>query len=112
MHGSVGNVMLIESGDILEFDFREGNFDLVVSNLVYHNLGRQRFTAYKRLAACVPKSSYVVLGELFFGNGPDIKVLSLLFREVKELPTAGLGSAYKLLIMSAPRIVSRSRVTS
>ena len=46
-----------EKKDILRSDFRRGNFDLFVSNLVYHNLRRKRFEAYERLASWVPKSS-------------------------------------------------------
>jgi len=89
--------------NILESDFRRDNFDLFVSNLVYHNLGRKRFAAYERLASWVPKGAYVVLGELFFGPRPDLKHLSLLFGSVKKVPTRGLGSPYKLLIMSDPK---------
>lgn len=90
-------------GDILESDFRGDNFDLFVSSLVYHNLGRKRFAAYERLASWVPKGSYVVLGELFFGRRHDIQRLSLLFGSVRKVPTRGIGSAYRLLIMSDPR---------
>ena len=95
--------IVFQKGDITETDFRGEDFDLFVSNLVYHNLGRKRFRAYERLASWVPKGSYVVLGELFFGHESDIKFLSRLFGSVKEVPIGGVGGAYRLLVLSKPR---------
>jgi SAM-dependent methyltransferase len=93
-----------QKGDITKADFRRDGFDLFVSNLVYHNLGRKRLKAYERLASWVPKDSFVVIGELFFfGREPDVRFLSHLFGRVKVVKTESVGGAYKLLVMSKPR---------
>ena len=94
--------IVFKEGDITKADFRGDDFDLFVSNLVYHNLGRRRFRAYERLASWVPNESCVVLGDLFFGRETDVKFLSQLFGSVK-VPTRSVGGPYKLLVMSKPR---------
>jgi SAM-dependent methyltransferase len=91
-----------QKGDVVEADFRGDAFNLFVSNLVYHNLGRKRFVAYERLASWVPKGSFVVLGELFFGREHDDRFLSQLFGRIKEVPTEGVGGGYRMVTLSEP----------
>jgi 2-polyprenyl-3-methyl-5-hydroxy-6-metoxy-1,4-benzoquinol methylase len=68
-----------ENARILGFsdriDFKNGNvfrfrpskkFDIIVSNLVFHNFGKMRFKAYSRLSTWAQAGSFVVMGELFF----------------------------------------------
>lgn len=56
----------LRKGDILNCDFRKGNFDLFVSSLVLHNLGKKRFLAYDRLTSWMRDGSYVMVGDWFF----------------------------------------------
>ena len=45
------------------FDYT-GKFDLIVSNLVLHNMGRTRFKAYRKIYNFTPE--YFIIGDLFF----------------------------------------------
>lgn len=98
----LSNKVRFLKADILHSDHRRGKFDLFVSNLVFHNFGKKRFEAYERLASWVPQNSYVLLGDLFFRHGADLKSLSTLFGNVKELPTTGMNECYKMLELSDP----------
>jgi SAM-dependent methyltransferase len=91
------------NGDIFRSDFRRGKFDLLVSNLVFHNLGKRRFEAYERLAWWSTPTSHVLLGELFFDYKTDLRRLSGFFGSVKEIPGSAIGSAYKMLVLSEPK---------
>lgn len=86
-----------EKSDVLTFA-PTGEFDLIVSNLVFHNLGERRFDAYERLARWA--KSYVILGDLFFDYETDLKSLSKLFANVKERPSLTMNGQYKILEIS------------
>lgn len=53
---------------ILEISEDLGSFDLIVSNLVFHNLGERRFIAYENVAKVMKGSSFFINGDLFFGD--------------------------------------------
>src|SRR5512132_4002301 len=55
-----------QKGDLFSSDYSKGKFDLFVSNLVFHNLGRKRFDAYERLAygLCRSRTLYSVIYSL------------------------------------------------
>ena len=88
-----------ERGDVFTFTPNE-SFDIFISNLVYHNLGRRRFEAYSRLSSWAQAGSFVLMGELFFSPKADLTRLSKQFRILKEIkPKTGVR-AYTLLVMS------------
>jgi len=53
-----------KNSDIFTFTPTE-RFDIFVSNLVLHNLGRMRFEAYSRLRSWMQADSFVVMGDYF-----------------------------------------------
>jgi 2-polyprenyl-3-methyl-5-hydroxy-6-metoxy-1,4-benzoquinol methylase len=87
--------------DIFQLDLRKGKFDLFVSNLVFHNLGKTRFDAYERVARWMKPNSYLVLGDVFFDYKKDHLRLKSLFGnvQVKSRPRMG-GGIYRILVIS------------
>jgi SAM-dependent methyltransferase len=92
-----------QRGDIFSLDHSKGKFDLFVSNLVFHNLGRRRFNAYDRLVHWMTPKSYLLLGELFFDYGTDFSRLTGLFGEIEKIPCSNIGRQYKMLVLSCPK---------
>lgn len=92
-----------QKGDLFSSDYSKGKFDLFVSNLVFHNLGRKRFDAYERLAYWIMSNSYIVLGDLFFDYKLDLRRLASLFGNVEKKPGFNIGRQYKLLMLSEPK---------
>ena len=75
-------------------------FDILVSNLVFHNFGKMRFEAYSHLSSWIHASSFIVMGDLFFSHKTDIAHLSKTFRTPRQIkPKRGFGQ-YALLMMS------------
>lgn len=89
-------------GDVFDSDYRRGKFDLLVSNLVFHNFGKKRFDAYDRLASWVHPNSYVIFGDLMFHAAADLKHLSNLFKTMRTVRAKGIGDYYRMLVMSQP----------
>jgi SAM-dependent methyltransferase len=89
-------------GDVFTFT-PAGNFDLIVSNLVFHNFGKRRFDAYERLARWATQKSYVILGDLFFDYESDLRSLSRVFANINERPSSTMGRQYRILVMSKNR---------
>ena len=88
-----------KSGDVFRFTPAE-KYDIIVSNLVFHNFGKRRFEAYSSLSSWAEDGSFVVIGELFFSPKTDIAHLSKTFRILREIkPKSGFGR-YALLVMS------------
>jgi len=93
-----------QKGDILQSNYSVDQFDLFVSNLVFHNLGERRLDAYDRLASWMRPESYVVLGELFFDYETDYKRLTSLFGKVEERPNSStMAGIYKIMVLSGPK---------
>ncbi len=88
--------------DILRANFRKGTFDLLVSNLVFHNLGKSRFDAYRLVAQWSGPHSYFVLGDIFFDYKKDPQELKALFGIV-ERAASGMRGTYKVLVISKPK---------
>jgi cyclopropane fatty-acyl-phospholipid synthase-like methyltransferase len=85
--------------DVFRFTVAE-KFDIIVSNLVFHNFGKMRFKAYSRLASWTQAGSFVVMGDLFFSRKTDIAQLAKAFRILRQIkPKNGFGQ-YALLVMS------------
>jgi SAM-dependent methyltransferase len=89
-----------EKGGILHSDYSKKRFDLFVSNLVFHNLGKRRFEAYDRLSSWMSPSSRFLLGDLFFYKKASMKYLSTIYRIEKEIKPEAGSSSYEILIMS------------
>ena len=68
------------------FTFRPAEkFDIIISNLVFHNFGKKRFKAYSCLSSWAQAGSFVVMGDLFFSHKTDIARLAKAFRIVREI---------------------------
>lgn len=89
-------------GNIFRSDYGEEDFDLIVSNLVFHNLGKRRFGAYERLAKWMKAGSCVVLGDIFFDYEDDLRRLSNLFTSVEEKLSPYVDLGYRMLVLSSP----------
>jgi cyclopropane fatty-acyl-phospholipid synthase-like methyltransferase len=89
-----------KKGDVFRFRPIE-KFDIIVSNLVFHNFGKMRFKAYSRLPSWTQAGSFVLMGELFFSPKTDIAHLAKTFRILRQIksPKSGFGQ-YALLVMS------------
>ncbi len=61
--GIIDRVRIIKM-DLLNMDIKE-SFDLVVSNLVLHNLGKRRFIAYKNIKKVLKCSGYFINADGF-----------------------------------------------
>jgi cyclopropane fatty-acyl-phospholipid synthase-like methyltransferase len=89
-----------KKGDVFRFRPTE-KFDIIVSNLVFHNFGKMRFKAYSRLSMWTQAGSFVLMGDLFFSPKTDIARIAKAFRIVREIkpPKSGFEH-YALLVMS------------
>ena len=63
----VGDRVKFIKADINGLEFTEGKFDLVVSNLVFHNLGKKRFSAYSEIYKILKPGGYFALGDFLSG---------------------------------------------
>lgn len=66
-------------------------FDLAVSNLVFHNMGKNRFTAYENIFNAMKRGGYFVLGDLFPENSADMNFLRERSKVILEQPVTGDG---------------------
>jgi len=102
-----------ENAKILGFsdriDFRKGDiftfapterFHIIVSNLVFHNLGKRRFEAYSRLSSWMRPGAFVVMGDRFFSPETDLAQLSREFKILRKVKREGNLRTYTLLVMS------------
>jgi len=96
------NRIKFRRGDIFRSDYSKDEFGLIVSNLVFHNLGRKRFEAYDRLAGWTKPGSYSVIGDFFFDHKADLERLSNLFASVEEKPNPFVELGYRMLVLSSP----------
>ena len=87
-------------GDVFRFTPAE-KFDLIVSNLVFHNFGKMRFKAYSHLSSWTQAGSFVLMGDLFFSHKTDVVELAKVFEIVREIRSPKSGfEHYALLVMS------------
>lgn len=92
-----------EKGDILSSDYSDRGFDLFVSNLVFHNVGKKkRREAYDRLASWMSPGSYALLGDILLDRRNELRYLSKIFKiENKVRPKIGY-SDYWILALHKP----------
>ena len=60
-------------------------YDLVLSNLVFHNMGKQRFEAYGTVLGALKKKGYFVIGDLFPPSKADMDYLLRCSTLVSEI---------------------------
>jgi 16S rRNA G1207 methylase RsmC len=88
-----------KKGDVFRFTPAE-KFDIIVSNLVFHNFGKMRFKAYSRLSLWTQAGSFVIIGDLFFSPKTDIAHLEKAFRILTQIKPRNGFRDYALLVMS------------
>ena len=64
----VGDRVKFIKADLNKLEFTESKFDLVVSNLVFHNLGKKRFSAYSEIYKILKPGGYFALGDFLSGE--------------------------------------------
>ncbi|QIW22877.1 class I SAM-dependent methyltransferase [Sulfolobus sp. S-194] len=64
----IDNRVTFKSLSVLDITPDLGYFDLVVSNLVLHNLGEKRFEAYEKISKVMDNNSFFINGDLFMGE--------------------------------------------
>ncbi len=78
----------------------EGRYDLIISSLVFHNLGKKRFGAYENVFSALKRGGYFVIGDLFPNEGADIRHLTLHSTVVREIEGEGSGRwKYKIKVL-------------
>jgi 16S rRNA G1207 methylase RsmC len=92
-----------QKGDVFSSGYSKEKYDLFVSNLVFHNLGRRRIKAYERLAHWMTPKSYLILGDLFFEYKTDFRRLTSHFGNVEKVNRFNIGGQYKILVLSDPK---------
>ena len=91
--------------EILQHDLRkplpvDGGFDLAISSLVFHNLGKQRFNAYQNVFSALRAGGCFAIGDLFPSLRKDLEFFSGLCSTVREEAGEGSGKwAYRLIAM-------------
>ncbi|WP_276935266.1 class I SAM-dependent methyltransferase [Ferroplasma acidiphilum] len=66
-------------------------FDLAMSNLVFHNLGKNRFKAHDNVIECLNGGGYFILIDLLPEQSIDMNYLRNSFSTVMEIPITGNG---------------------
>jgi cyclopropane fatty-acyl-phospholipid synthase-like methyltransferase len=88
-----------KKGDVFGFTPAE-KFDMIVSNLVLHNLGKKRFEAYSRISSWAKAGSFFVMGDLLFSSKTDIDQLTKAFKMWRQIKPKSAFGQYTLLVMS------------
>jgi|ACXJ01.1.fsa_nt_gi ubiquinone/menaquinone biosynthesis C-methylase UbiE len=77
--------------DITKINFQENYFDLVISSLVFHNLGKARYKAYSKIRDILKTGGFFVIGDFF--TPEDKETLKGLFSmtidkgNINQMPT-------------------------
>lgn len=66
-------------------------YDLAVSNLVFHNLGKRRFEAYANVFEVLKPGAYFVIGDLFPHEKADLGFLRKRSTLVHQSAASGFG---------------------
>ncbi len=81
----------------MELDAR---YDLVVSNLVFHNMRRKRFDAYTNVFDVLKRGGFFVIGDLFPHDKADMDYLRERSTLIREIDRSGSGPwAYKIKVL-------------
>ncbi len=76
----------------------DAQFDLAVSNLVFHNLGKKRFKAYGNIFDALKPKGHFVIGNLFQQDKADMNYFRKRSTLIDELRESELGSNYKIRV--------------
>lgn len=91
--------------ELLQHDLRKPlgeavEFDLAVSSLVFHNLGKERFHAYGTVFSALKPGGYFVIGDLFPGLKQDLAYFNEMCETVEEEGTGESGEwAYRIFTL-------------
>jgi len=66
-------------------------YDLALSNLVFHNMGKKRFAAYGTVFDALKRRGYFVIGDLFLHGKGDAEYFRERATLVDELDQGGSG---------------------
>ena len=66
-------------------------YDLAVSNLVFHNMGKNRFKAYDTVFEVLKPGGYFVIGDLFPHDKADIDYFRQHATQIDELDESRSG---------------------
>jgi SAM-dependent methyltransferase len=80
---NLGDRVKFIKADLNKLEFHGRKFDLVVSNLVFHNLGKKKFSAYSKIFDVMKHGSYFALGD-FFSGAEDKNFLSSQLQLLNE----------------------------
>ncbi len=75
-------------------------YDIVVSNLVFHNLGRKRFDAYENVFAALKPGGHFIIADIFMHAEDDMRFFgkhSTLVREVRQRSSGRWAIEIKVL---------------
>jgi cyclopropane fatty-acyl-phospholipid synthase-like methyltransferase len=116
-HGSISGISLDKAADnmrLMGIDSRtsflkhdltepiESNemYDLAISNLVFHNIGKKRFKAYGTVFDALRPGGYFVIGDLFPHDKDDMDYFGELSTPVNELDESDSGPwPYKIKVL-------------
>ena len=75
-------------------------YDLAVSNLVFHNMGKRRFEAYANVFDVLKPGAFFVIGDLFPHGKPDTDILTKRSTLIDESAETGFGRRdYKIKVL-------------
>lgn len=78
----------------------DAHYDLVVSNLVFHNMRKRRFNAYTSVFDVLKHGGFFVIGDLFPHDKADMDYLRERSTLARELDQNGSGPwAYKIKVL-------------
>jgi len=81
----------------MESDVR---FDMALSNLVFHNMGKKRFKAYGTVFDALKPRGYFVIGDLFPHGKADMDYFLERSTLINELDESGFGPwDYKIKVL-------------
>ena len=75
-------------------------YDLAVSNLVFHNMGKKRFKAYETVFDALKSRGFFVIGDLFLHRTSDMDYFRQRSTVIDELDGTSSGpSVYKIEVL-------------
>jgi cyclopropane fatty-acyl-phospholipid synthase-like methyltransferase len=97
VEGIASKVRLLKF-DLKTVNLNENEFDLIVSNLVFHNLGESRFDAYKNILKYLKPDGHFIFGDLFSGTKDKYFLIKLLKIEDEITGIKDMPNNYSILI--------------
>lgn len=86
--------------DLTESLEADTQFDLALSNLVFHNMGEKRFKGYETVFDVLKPGGYFIIGDLFRHAGADEAYFEERSRLIQQSDAGELGSRdYKIKVL-------------